>query len=77
MTNDIINIFDGETGEYVIRELTDEEQRIRDAEVADNKARLQAEIEAKEAAKAKREAAVAKLAAVGLTVDDLKVLGLG
>ena len=73
MTNDKITITDATTGETIEREMTDEEQTERDeflAKVeADNKA-------AETAAKAAKTAAEAKLTALGLTVDDLKALGL-
>lgn len=61
-----------ETGEEIVRDMTD-------AELADYEAfqaaAEQAVEDAKTAEKAK-EAAQAKLAALGLTVDDLKALGL-
>jgi hypothetical protein len=76
MTNQI-GIYDHETQENIVREMTNEEQAIRNKEVADwleAKAIKEAELEQAEAAK---EAAQAKLAALGLTTDDLKALGLG
>jgi hypothetical protein len=74
---DLIKIYDHLTGEAIEREMTNEEQAVRDKEVADwleAKAIKDAELAQAEAAKA---AAEAKLAALGLTADDLKVLGLG
>jgi regulator of protease activity HflC (stomatin/prohibitin superfamily) len=76
MTNQI-GLYNHDTGEQVVREMTNEEQAIRDKEVADwleAKAIKEAELAQAEAAKA---AAEAKLAALGLTADDLKALGLG
>ena len=75
--NDLITIYDHATGETIEREMTNEEQAIRNKEVADwleAKAIKDAELAQTEAAKA---AAEAKLAALGLTTDDLKALGLG
>jgi hypothetical protein len=74
MSNDTIMIHDVSTDEIVVRELTDAEQQLRDAEtLAWENAKAQAEAEAA----AKKAAAEAKLAALGLTADDLKALGLG
>ena len=68
-----ISIYDHLTGETIVREMTDEEQAQFDAEIAALEAtRLVAEAEAK----AKKEATETKLAALGLTADDLKALGL-
>ena len=61
-----------ETGEEIMRDMTD-------AELADYEAFQAAAAQAIEDAKAAelaKEAAQAKLAALGLTVDDLKALGL-
>jgi len=70
MTKEIA-IIDGTTGEQVQRpmtaeELTEYEYRWRDPK----------EIEAEAAKQEAKEAAQAKLAALGLTLDDLKALGL-
>ena len=72
MTNPIIRIHNVTTDEVIDREMTDVEFAAWKEEQAQIKAAddLQA---AKEAAK---EAAQAKLAALGLTTDDLKALGL-
>ena len=73
---DLIKIYDHATGEEIEREMTEAEQAIRDKEVSDwleIKAQKQ---QAAEAAEAAKEAAQAKLAALGLTTDDLKALGL-
>lgn len=73
---DMIKIYDHATGEEIEREMTKDEQDIRDKEVADwlaAKAAKDSEAAAKAQAK---EVAEAKLAAIGLTADDLKALGL-
>lgn len=74
MAKDKIYYYNHNTGEEIIREMTDEEQAERDAQVA---AFLAEEAQTKADAEAKRAAAEAKLAALGLTADDLKALGLG
>jgi len=74
--NDNIAIYDHITGENIIRQATDEEQKIINEEREINtKAREKRllEIEAKAQAKATAEG---KLAALGLTTDDLRALGL-
>lgn len=65
--------FDVATGETTITPLTAKEieQLEKDAKDFAN------EVAKKNAAIAQREAAEAKLAALGLTADDLKALGLG
>ena len=72
MTNPIIKIVNAETGEEVEREMNAQELAQYNADAA--------EAAAKEKAKAQetaaKEAAQAKLAALGLTTDDLKALGL-
>lgn len=73
MPNYTRQIHNVQTGEIEIIELTDEEQAILDAEAEANRLAKLAEAEAKAAAKA---AAEAKLAALGLTVEDLKAIGL-
>jgi hypothetical protein len=73
MTNPKISIYDSTTGESIEREMTDlEAADFAAKQLEKDNARLQ-----KEAAKiAAKEAAEAKLAALGLTTDDLKALGL-
>lgn len=72
MSNPTIRIHDLATGEVIDREMTNAEfeeykaQQVIDAEAAQAIANAQAA----------KEAAQAKLAALGLTVDDLKALGL-
>jgi hypothetical protein len=73
MTNDNVYIYDHLTGKEIVREMTDKEQAERNAEIAANIAKKQAEtIEAEAVAMAKTEAAT-KLVALGI---DPKALGL-
>lgn len=58
-----------ETGQVIVRELTDNEQVIHSAVVQEAAA-------AKESRLAAKAAAQAKLTALGLTVEDLQALGL-
>jgi hypothetical protein len=67
-----IGIFDNETGEQIVRAMNAqelEEDAIFLADIERKKLEIADAIEAKEAAKA-------KLAALGLTSDDLKAIGL-
>ena len=68
----MIKIHNVETGEIIERELTAEEIAQQEIDKAAFEAR-QAEFEAKAQA---RETAQAKLAELGLTVEDLQALGL-
>jgi hypothetical protein len=71
MANDSIQIYDHATGETIIRELTDDEQAIRDKEVAAflaEEAKITANIESAEANKA------ALLDKLGITADEAKLL---
>ena len=74
---DSIKIYDHATGEEIERVMTAEEQAIRDKEVSDWLKIKQEKQQAVQAAEAAKTAAEAKLAALGLTTDDLKALGLG
>lgn len=76
MTNDKITITDAITGETIERLMTDEEQESRNEFLAQIK--LDAEMKAEQDAKAETDKAnaQAKLAALGLTAEDLKALGL-
>ena len=65
-----------ETGEAIERELTDAEIAQRKIDAANEIARTKAMAEAEAEAIAAKAAAEAKLAALGLTADDLKALGL-
>ena len=72
MSNPIIRIHNTETDEVTNREMTDAEYTawLERKAIDDAKAETQAKAEADKAA------AQAKLAALGLTADDLKALGL-
>lgn len=70
MANGKIVVVDAATNETVERAMTDQEQADYDALIASAKA------EENEKA-AKKAAAEAKLALLGLNADDLKALGLG
>ena len=65
----IVNI---QTGEETMRPYTTDEIAVVEAEIAKTQARLAEQA----TAEAERESALAKLAALGLTADDLKALGL-
>ena len=71
MSNPTIRIHDLATGEVIDREMTDHEYAEHLAAL-EPKPLTEAEIQAQLA----KEAAQAKLEALGLTVDDLKALGL-
>ena len=71
-----ITIVNAETGEVIVKELTPAEAKqkaLNDAKAIEKWEQIQAEAEAKAQAKA---AAEGKLAALGLTTDDLRALGL-
>jgi hypothetical protein len=72
MTTPTIKIHNVETGEIIERELTAAElvQLAKDEEVSKKRQ------EAFEMVEASKQAAQAKLAALGLTTEDLKALGL-
>jgi tryptophanyl-tRNA synthetase len=73
MTNETIGMYDHATGETIVREMTDVEQAVRNAEVAEfNAAKVAKAAEVEAVAQAKIEAA-AKLIALGI---DPKALGL-
>jgi len=67
-----ITIVNAQTGETITREMTDEENKVH----LDLIEKQKNKIEKQKQAVIKREAAEAKLAALGLTADDLKALGL-
>lgn len=60
------------TGEIIEREMTSDEL----AQLAIDQAKTEERVTAEAAAQATKAAAEAKLAALGLTIDDLKALGL-
>lgn len=72
MTKPIIRIHNLETNEIIDREMNDEELAQYEIDKANIITKAQVEIEITE----KRAAAQAKLAAFGLTADDLQALGL-
>ena len=72
MTTPQVKIVNSETGEEIIRDMEAEEL----AQYNADKATKAVEVAALAEAEAAKEAAQAKLAALGLTADDLKALGL-
>lgn len=70
MTNPTIQIFNGETGEVIEREMTEDEAK----DFADFQAQAAAEQAEKEAKAEARTSALAKLAALGLTEDEISAL---
>jgi hypothetical protein len=74
MANQMIQIHDATTDQIIVREMTDQEQASFDAANALSMEQLE---ETKASTKTAKEAAQAKLTALGLTADDLKALGLG
>lgn len=71
MTNDKVFIYDHSTGEEIVREMTDEEQAQRNAEIAAYSAEKQAKQDAAETAWRTKVSAYEKL---GLTSDEIKAL---
>ena len=71
MTKDIIKIINAETGEEIERAMTDEEQALRNTQVADYFARKSAKEAAALQAEADKAALLAKL---GITADEAKLL---
>jgi purine-nucleoside phosphorylase len=72
MTKPMIRIHNATTDEVIDREMTDEEFAQWEIDQINFKKMADEEL----AMKAKKSAAEAKLAALGLTTDDLKALGL-
>ena len=72
MTTPQVKIVDAETGEETLRDMNAAELAQLAKDVAEREAIETAEAQAAAA----KEAAQAKLAALGLTTDDLKALGL-
>ncbi len=72
MTRPIHKIYQND-GTFIERPFTDEEMLVWEKDQADEIARQEAIVEAA----AKKAEAEAKLAALGLTSEDLKALGLG
>jgi hypothetical protein len=73
MSELIKTIFDVETNELEVRPMTNSELAQYEADYAN--AALEAKVKAEE--EVKKQAAKAKLEALGLDADDLKALGLG
>jgi FMN-dependent NADH-azoreductase len=73
MSDLMVKVHNVETGEIIEREMNAQELAQYDKEQAEAQASATKQAEAKAA----KEAAEAKLAALGLTADDLKALGLG
>jgi len=71
MTNDNIFFYDHNTGEEIIREMTNDEQAQRNAEVAANEAERQAKLAEAEAKAAQKAALLERL---GITEDEAKLL---
>ena len=71
-----ISIADAITGETIEREMTEEELEFYEADSARRSKIIQAAEAAKAEAATKKTAAEAKLIALGLTLDDLRALGL-
>ena len=76
MTRPIIVIVDAETNETIEREMNDAEFAEYQESINRQNEIVAAREQATAAAAAKKAAAEAKLAALGLTTDDLKALGL-
>lgn len=79
MTKPIIRIHNTETNEVIDREMTDAEfaqHEIDQAKYQADKAEAEAKVAEAEAIAIAKAAAQAKLAALGLTVEDLQALGL-
>lgn len=72
MTRPTIKIHDCATDEVIEREMNDEEYSQHQIDVATAEAKVAAKAEGE----ADKAAATAKLAALGLTAEDLKALGL-
>ena len=76
MTRPIIVIVDAETNETIEREMNDAEFAEYQESINRQNELVAAREQATAEAAAKKAAAEAKLAALGLTTDDLKALGL-
>jgi hypothetical protein len=77
MSRPIEAITNVETGETVYQEMSDESYAIYLADKAADEIAANKKAIADAANEAAKEAATAKLTALGLTTDDLKALGLG
>ena len=70
-----VGIYDASTGQEIIRDMTDDEIADRNQEILLVEATKKAEEIAKAEVEMKRQAALAKLEALGLEPADLKALG--
>ena len=76
MSKDMIKIVNGETGEELEREMTNEEQALRNLEVETYLLEEAKKADKELLIQANKLSAATKLEALGLTADDLKALGL-
>ena len=76
MSKDMIKIVNGETGEELEREMTNEEQALRNLEVETYLLEKAKKADKESLMQANKLSAATKLEALGLTADDLKALGL-
>ena len=75
MSRPQVRIYTGE-GQFIDREMNDDEFAQYQLDQADRAARDKTKAEEEAEAASKRQAALGKLEALGLTTDDLKALGL-
>ena len=75
MSRPQVRIYTGE-GQFIDREMNDDEFAQYELDQADRATRDKAKAEEEAEAASKREAALDKLEALGLTTDDLKALGI-
>ena len=75
MSRPQVRIYTGE-GQFIDREMNDDEFAQYELDQADRATRDKAKAEAEAEAADKRKAALQKLAALGLTTDDLAALGI-
>jgi hypothetical protein len=76
MANDTIHIADSLTGEVIEREMTQDEQKARDAALAETATLQKEAADLAAQAEAAKAIVAAKLEVLGLDIDDLKALGL-
>ena len=76
MSNDIIHIADALTGKITEREMTEDEQKLRDVVLAETAALQKEAADLAAQTEAAKAIVAAKLEALGLDIDDLKALGL-
>ena len=76
MTRPLTNDFNALTGEYVSREMDDQELAQYEADITKATTEKETQIALIEAEKQAKDKAAQKLAALGLDIDDLQALGL-